>query len=232
MNKSSYVYVLVISVFILFLFLRLISLSNVDSLDGHDSILYLKTIEIFRTGDIKEIINIDPDASLTFAFTGALISILGWSIEISGRMVSLISIMGIFFIAYIVGKRFHSMGASVTGLFLISLNPVLIGLSVAVRTEPLYVALVYSGLLLFITHHRDLKILPALLIGIVFGLSFLTRLEGILFLGFIPLVQAIHLLIERRFRTDMKRYAAWTALFFTLRSRTSILMRRWTFFQT
>lgn len=213
MRKTYTIYLIIALIFSVFLTLRLISLSNVNVLEDHDSILYLKTIEIFRTGDIKEIININPDASLLFAFAGALVSAIGGSIETSARMVSLLSGIGIFFIAYIIGKRFNSENASLTGLILISLNPALIVLSIAVLTEPLYVTVVYSGLLLFILYHKNLKFLPSFFIGIVFGLALLTRLEGLLFLIFIPLVQAIYLIIEKQFKSNLRRYIVWTTLF-------------------
>lgn len=211
--KSYRIYLIVALIFSLFLVLRLISLSNVNVLEDHDSLLYLKTIETFRTADIKEIMNIDPDASLVFAFAGAVVSAIAGSIELSARLVSLLAGIGIFFIAYIIGKRFDSENASLTGLILIALNPALIGLSIAVLTEPLYVTVVYSGLLLFILYHKNLRFLPSFFIGIVFGLALLTRLEGILFLIFIPLAQALYLIIEKKFKSNLRRYIVWTTLF-------------------
>lgn len=210
-NYSGYIYLM--AAFMIFLILRLISFSNADVVDEHDSVSILKTIEVLRTGNLQEIIHMDPDRSLMFGFTGAIISMAGWSLENSARLVSLFSSIGVFFICYQIGRRFYSPNASLTGLFLISLSPVLIALSISVLTEPLYVFWVYGGLLLFIIHHRDFKLLPSFFIGIVFGLSFLTRLEGILFLVFIPLMQAVYLLVENKFKRYARKYIGWTSLF-------------------
>jgi len=214
-NKSYYIYSLLFLIFISYVVLRYIALSNVDVLEDHDGTLYLQTIEIFRTANIKDIINISPDASLMYAFTGALVSIPGWSIEISARLVSFLSAIGLFFIAYVIGNKFQTKNASITGLILLALSPALIGLSVAVLTEPLYVTIVYSGLLIFILYHRDMNIMPSFLMGIIFGLAFLTRFEGILFLGVIPLLQGVYLISNGIFNQYKKKLVIWTTIFLT-----------------
>jgi len=212
--KNNYsIYIYLFTAFAIFMLLRLISFSNADVVDEHDSVSIMRTIEVLRSGNLHDIINMDPDRSLMFGFAGALINLGGWSLENSARLVSLFSSIGVFFICYQIGKYFYSRNASVAGLFLLSLSPALIALSFSVLTEPHYILWVYLGLMLFIIYHRDFKLLPSFFIGIVFGLSFLTRLEGILFLVFIPLMKAIYLYLENKFQTHVRKFAGWTSVF-------------------
>jgi len=213
MNKLSKAYLTIFLIFLVYNILRYITLSNVSVLEDHDGTLYLRTIEIFRTLDFSQIKNLSADTSLMFGFVGSLISALGWSIETSGRLVSFLSSIILFIAAYAIGKKFYSQNASIPGLVLMTLNPALIALSIAVLTEPLYVTIAYTGLLLFILYHKNLKLIPSFFIGVVFGLSFVTRLEGILFLFFIPVIQAVYLLLEKDFKVNIKKYIAWSVLF-------------------
>ena len=109
MNKIPKIYITIFIIFILYNILRYITLSNVSVLEDHDGTLYLKTIEIFRTVDFRQIKNISADSSLMFGFVGSLISALGWSVETSGRLVSYFSGIGLFVIAFVIGKKFYTM---------------------------------------------------------------------------------------------------------------------------
>jgi hypothetical protein len=199
--------------FILFLAFRVVSFMNVDVVEDNDSVQIIETIQDFRTGDLSHIINLDPDKSLMFGFTGAVVSMTGLSLENTARMVSLLSAIGIFFISYQIGKMFYSREASVTGLLIMAFIPALIALSVSVLTEPLYAFIVYAGLYLFLLNYKTLKLIPAFIIGITFGLSFLARLEGVLFIVLLPVLMAVYLLLKGTFRAELKPYLSWTGIF-------------------
>jgi hypothetical protein len=65
-------------------------------------------------------------------------------------------------------------------------------LAPAILTEPSYVATVYLGLWLFWRQYERPRWRGAAVVGVVFGLAFLNRVEALLFLPAIPLFQAVH----------------------------------------
>jgi hypothetical protein len=86
-------------------------------------------------------------------------------------------------------------------------------LDIAVLTEPSYVATVYVGLLLFWLQLRQPSLLGAVIVGIVFGLAFLNRLEGILFLAFIPFMMVVHKLWIKPEQPGMRQLITWCVVF-------------------
>ena len=193
--------------------LRWLTLTQVGHFEDNDSAFYLVHMDLIRTGGWREILHIDSTVSLLYVFVGAGISALGFPTELAGRLVSLLASVGLFFIALGLAQRFMSRQASLFALLLLALNPVLVGLSVAALTEPLYTSLVYTGVLVFVLRHQSLSLWWANIMGLLFGLAFLTRLEGIVFLIFIPLVQTLYLLMTEKLRTEAGRHLLWSLVF-------------------
>jgi len=196
-----------------YLGLRWVTLTQVDHLEDNDSAFYLVHMDLIRTGGWQEILYIDSTVSLLYVVVGAGISALGVPTELAGRLVSLLASVGLFFLVYALARQFHSRQAAWFALLLLTFNPVSVGLSVGALTEPLYVTLVYAGLLVFVLYHRRLTLKPAWLIGILLGSAFLTRVEGILYLAFIPLAQTLYLLTSRTLRAEAWRHLKWCAVF-------------------
>jgi hypothetical protein len=90
------------------------------------------------------------------------------------------------------------------GLLLLAFSPVLISLSFAVLTEPSYIAVVYVGFWYFLRHYRNPKVITSAVLGFIFGLAFLNRTEGIVYLAVIPALQVIYFLWKGRTEQSFK----------------------------
>ncbi|MGH8577661.1 MAG: hypothetical protein ACREXJ_12290, partial [Gammaproteobacteria bacterium] len=100
------------------------------------------------------------------------------------------------------------------GLLILAVSPFFVRFSYSVLSEPTYVAIVYLGIALFLTRLHDPGPASAALIGLIFGLGFLTRFEGILYLAAIPVFQLAHFFIvtgPRRY--DLRRLGLWAMAF-------------------
>ena len=75
----------------------------------------------------------------------------------------------------------NSVGIA-AGLAFLAGSPDFIRLSYSILTEPTYVATVYAGLALFLAQCGKPRASSAVGIGVLFALSFLNRVEGVLFL--------------------------------------------------
>src|SRR5262249_29671070 len=99
------------------------------------------------------------------------------------------------------------------GLVILSFSPFFIRYSYSVLTEPSYIAVLYLGFWLYLSQYKYPKLWSAVLLGILFGLSFLNRLEGLLYLAAIPLLQFTHFLAVGRTSYDLQHFSAFIALF-------------------
>jgi hypothetical protein len=199
---------------VIFVVLRAFAWHQTALLEDHDSTGLLRWTQTVLTFDIRAIVSLDPDASLFFPFFAALFSLPGWSLETAARLVSFASSVLLFVALIGIGWQ---MGASAVailfGLILLAFNPELVPLSIAVLTEPSYVATVYLGFLLFCSQYKVPTLPGAALLGVVFGLAFLNRLEGILFLGFVPFMLGVYYFWRKPKNYTARRAAAWAAVF-------------------
>lgn len=202
-----------LGIFFVYLAIRVLAWSNTVLLEDTDSLGNMRWIKVFLHFDLKEIINIDPDFTPFYLFFSALSSLLTGSVETGARLCSLVFSIILFASLAGIGRYITKPFEASLGLALLSLSPALIGLSFAVLTEPSYIATVYLGLWLFWTQYEHPAIGKAALLGVVFGLSFLNRLEGIIFLGVIPFLQTVHFLFEKGRKYSLKNLTAWIAVF-------------------
>ncbi len=200
-------------VFLGYLTLRLVGLVRIVLLEDHDSLSHLMDTKIFRTFDLGKIIDLDPDSSLFYPFISALFSFLGWPVETAARVTSLFFSFVLFAAILGIGIRIAGATAVVLGLVLISLNPELIGVSYAILSEPTYIGVIHLGLFLFFLQYKNPKPFGAGLLGMTFGLAFWTRLEGILFIAYIPFMSAVYYFWQKPKNYDFKRLAVWLAIF-------------------
>lgn len=209
--KVYYLYYLV--AFGVYLTLRVVAWGNPPLLESADSTGYLDAIKVFLTFDLEGILGLEVDSTPFYPFFGALLSLPAGSTETGARLCSLLFSCLLFVTIIGIGRRFARPFEIAIGLLILATSPFFIRHSYSVLTEPSYVATIYLGFWLFLSQFRQPTLFSAVLLGGIFGLSFLNRIEGILYLAAIPLLQIIHFLSAGKKDYNRKRLIAWTTLF-------------------
>jgi hypothetical protein len=200
-------------VFGIYLLLRLVAWQQTVLVEDHDSLVYLDQIKIFRTFDLTKILNMGGFTTQFYPFSAAMLTWPGWSAETSARACALFFSLLLFLSLWGIGQHIAGGKGVVFGLTILAFSPILIPFSFSILAEPVYVAIIYSGLWLFWSQYADPKLSKAGLLGIIFGIGFLTRLEGLLNIILIPLLQGIYFFFKLRKESPFKRFASWTAAF-------------------
>lgn len=211
--KRENLTILYFFVFIIYLSLRIASWHNTVLLEDTDSLFYLGNIKDLLSLDYKKIIGLSPDFTPFYPFFGALLSLPGWSVETGGRLASFFFGFLLFWAVLGIGRKIADQRSIILGLLILSFNHVLIPLSFSVLTEPSYIATVYFGLWLFLKQYRVLKLWQGAILGAIFGLCFLNRTEGIIYLAVIPFFQGVHFVFENKGQYNLKRLIGWGLLF-------------------
>jgi len=168
----------------------------------------------FLTLNFTDSINsLGVDCTVFYPFFSALFTLPGWPVEVGARLASLIFSVALFLAIVGIGRRFATTKAVTLGLLIIAFNAVLIPLSFSVLTEPSYIAVVYLGFWLFISQYDAPGKVKGLLLGLLFGLAFLDRTEGIVFLAAIPAMQFLHYRFFRKGAYGLPQFAGWFLLF-------------------
>jgi hypothetical protein len=194
---------------------RIIAWRHTVLLEDTDSVALLDQIRAWLDGlhSLRFGRMITPDNTPVYPAFSALLSLPGWSGEFAARLCSL-SLSVVLFLAVLgLGLTVAEPPAVLVGLALLAFNPVLIRFSVSVLTEPSYLGLVYLGLWIFMRQYLAPTAGSAVLLGVVFGLAFLDRTEGILYLVFIPAMQVAHYWLTRDRSYSARRLLAWGGTF-------------------
>jgi len=202
-----------ILIFIVFFLSRIALLQRVVLLEDMDSISYLRTIKVFLSMNFNHIYNLDPDSSIFYPALGALFSLPGWSVETGARLASLFAQCVLFFSIMVIGLRIGTRSDVILGLLLFTFTPALLELSVSVLTEPTYVALIYLALFLLWSQFSNPKLWMAAVIGSLVGIAFLTRLEGIIYLGVFPVFILVYITGFKSSKIPIKQYGLWVLVF-------------------
>lgn len=177
-----------VAVGILFAGIRLGGIATNPQLEDHDSISYLSYAKIILSADASRIWNLSPDATPAYPAAIALASFVFGDLEFSARLVSFFASLAIAGCLFLLAKRFANAWCGIIAVALFAVNPTLVRFSYSVISEPLYTALAFCGFTIFLHSYKKPNAKQGALLGLLFGLSFLTRLEGILFLAAIPLL--------------------------------------------
>lgn len=213
-NKmKSYHYLAIFIVFVMYLFLRGVAWQNTTLLEDHDSLLFLHDTKVFLSHDVGKILDLSPDSSLFYPFMGAVFSLPSLNVETGDRLATLFFSILLFLIILGIGSKLGSPSGIIIGLTLLAFNPKLISLSFAVLTEPSYVTTVYLGLWLLWLQFKNPSFGGAALLGCIFGLAFLNRLEGVLYVVFVPLMLISYYFWHRPLSYNRKRVAGWCLVF-------------------
>ena len=214
LNESYAWKTALLAIFFLYIALRVFAWDHTTLVEDHDSIGYLSATQIFLSANIGEaFLQQSPDGTPLYPLTSALLSLPGWSVEFGARLCSLVFSMVLFLAILGIGKLIAKPLEIVIGLLFLSISPILVPLSYSVLTEPSYIAIVYLGLWIFWKQYRTPTLWTGCLLGVVFGLSFLDRTEGIFYLGLIPFFQGVHFFFGERKAYEGKRFVQWVLLF-------------------
>jgi len=203
-----------LSIFSLYLILRLVAWKHAFTLgEDSDSVGYLYTIKAFLRFDLDKIIDLSPTITPFYPFFSAVLSLPTRSPEIGARLCSLLFSSLLFLSVFKIGKRIGNQTGVAAGLLILSFSTVLIPLSYGVLTESSYIATIYLGMWVFWTQFEHPDMGKAALLGCIFGLSFLNRTEGILYIAIIPFFQTVHLVVSRRRQYGVRRFAGWALVY-------------------
>ena len=203
-------YKLLFSILVIFLLLRVISWSQVETLEDHDSVNYLKTAEIIKSYQWEKL---DSRDTFFYPITIGLLNALGIKLETAGRMISFLFNVILFFTIYFLGKKLTTLNNTFIALLLLTFSPFFISFSFAVLSEPAYISLTYLGILLFLNFIRGPKLIKVFTLGLIFGLSFSDRTEGIIFLFFIPLLIFLYHFWNKDQNYSKRKLLSWGGIF-------------------
>jgi len=197
----------------LYAVLRVVAWNNAVILDDHDSTFYLKNINAYRSFEFQIINALSAYSTPFYPLLSAILTLFGLSIEFSARLVSFIFSFLLFFAFYGIGKKVTGSTETLVGLFILALSPALLPISFAILTEQSYLATIYIGLFLFLFQLGKSNLKWSAILGFVFGLAFLNRTEGILFIAVMPAMQAFYLLFVRGKGFPVKEYSKWCGVY-------------------
>ena len=199
--------------FLLYLLLRIVAWSNASDLEDHDSTALLRTIEQFALFDLQVILDANPDMTPFYPFFSVLFNLFAPSVETAARACSLFFSCLLFAAVIGIGRRYASSFEIGIGLAILAFSPFMIRLSYSVLTEPSYIAVIYLGLWFYLSQYKNPRFWSAVGLGVIFGLSSLNRLEGIIYLAAIPALQVTHFLFDKERRYNSKFLLLWSTVF-------------------
>lgn len=181
----------------------------------HDSVSFLTSINTIAGHTPADLEYRSADFLPLFPYWAALVSrVSGMSAEHSAQTVSLImTSLSLVAVLSLVRLHFSNCVVLITGL-LISFCPKLAQLDTAMLTDPMYVSIVYIAL--FVYERRPAARASwrqAVLLGLLLGLGFLTRSEGILWVAVLPAWHLLSLWWNEDLRFEWLNGIAWSAIF-------------------
>ena len=213
LSSANYRTILYLVVFSIFLFFRLLSWHNDPLFEDHDSVVLMKQALTYRSLDMNQIAKLDASKTPFYPAFVALLTPSDEKVELGARVTTFLFSLILFFILIILGKKYTSPIGVASGLLFLSVSPELIRLSFSILTEPSYITTVYLGLAIFLWHCHQPSILKSILLGVVFGSAFLNRVEGILFLVFIPVAHLGHYFINTENKYQFHTCLKYCAIF-------------------
>ncbi|HEV8356827.1 MAG TPA: glycosyltransferase family 39 protein [Gemmatimonadales bacterium] len=192
--------------------LRVLALVLAPELEDDDSTGYLINAAVLRAGPAYSIPT--PDFTPFYPASIVLVGLTRIDLALAARLVSLAFSLLLLVAVIGIGRRIASPMGVALGVLLLAISPSLVPLSVSVLSEPSYVGTVYLGLWLFLRQVDRPRVAWGAALGLIFGLAFLNRIEGLLFLAAIPVLQvAAAYLAEHRDRLPPANLVRWSAAY-------------------
>ena len=197
---------------VLYIGLRVLALVLAPQLEDDDSTGYLINAAILRAGPAYHLPS--PDFTPFYPASIDLVGLTGIDLTLAARLVSLAFNLLLLVAVIGIGRRIASPMGTALGVLFLAISPSLVPLSVSVLSEPSYVGTVFLGLWLFLRQADRPRVAWGAALGLIFGLAFLNRIEGLLFLGAIPVFQvAATFLAKQRDRAPAAGLVRWSAAY-------------------
>lgn len=165
-------------IFILTLCIRLIIYFNTGIIAQDGALQYIPVAKLFASGALEEALH--QLQTPLYPFIIGLLSKIGLSMELAGRLISLVLSTLTIFPLYFLGKKlFKSADVSFLAGFFYAIHPYFARLSVDVLKEATYIFFLVTAFFLFWEALSRKKVWLYLLVGIFVGFSYLTRADGI-----------------------------------------------------
>ena len=210
-DKNSWIPFLILAV--LFLLMRIIAWKNTTILEDNDSIYYLLDMKNFIKDGISHFNNLNVDATPFYPMLGAILTLLNIAPETAARLASLLLSFLLFISIIGIGRKLSSSIPIYFALLILSLNSVYIFHSFAILSEPSYIATVYIGFWVLWNQFDNPTPIKGMILGLIFGLCFLNRTEGVLLILLIPAFQFVHFLFYKQRNYNFKKYLSWVFFF-------------------
>jgi len=202
-----------LAVLIIYILIRGYAWNQNFLLEDTDSISYLSKAKVFLELDYQKIRNGGVDTTPVYPFFSALFSAPGWSIETGARLCSMVFSSVLFFAITMIGMKVADRTGVLIGLLILALSPIMISLSFSVLSEPSYIATIYLGIGIYILYYKNSSISMAILLGVIFGLGFLNRTEGIIYLAVIPVLHFAQCFFKNDIPCDYKKLIRFNLLY-------------------
>jgi 4-amino-4-deoxy-L-arabinose transferase-like glycosyltransferase len=127
-----------------------------------------------------------------------LLTFVGLSAETAGRLVSVVCGSALVLPIFGIAASLYDRRVALVAAVLVAVHPLLVTLSVTVFSEPLYTVLMTGGVFFVLHGRRQGRLRSFAAAGALFGLSYLTRPEAILFPLIVTALLAVELRRQRR----------------------------------
>ncbi len=215
-NNISFTYAALVAVVLIYIAVRAICWHNVVLLEDLDSIKHLKYIQAVKSINLERIGALDADFTPFYPMVSAVLSPFGDGVEFGARLSSFLFSILLFLSLFGIGKYLGTRSQGIViALLVVAITPEFIGLSYSVLTEPTYIGTVYLGLWIFFNEHHHPSKLKVAVLGFVFGLAFINRTEGIIYLVVIPVMKFFFDVVSRKTVYPSKQLVSWIILFLT-----------------
>lgn len=189
---------------LLYLGLRLAALAQVEVLEDRDSASLIRDAQGFAGWDLADIVALRPDATPVQPLGTALLGELGLPLPTAARALAFLSALlllgALVALAWLIARQaspFDRLALAAGTVLAAALSPTLVELSRAVLTEGPYVALVTLGLAMLLWPGDRWSARRAAALGLVFGLAFLARTEGLVYIAVLPGLMLVQVIRER-----------------------------------
>lgn len=203
-----------VALVVLFAITRAVGWYNAPILDEHDSATYLEEAAALATDPIGGLVALSPDCSPLFPWLAGQVSRVAPSLESAARIVSILFSLLVGVLVATSGRIAHDALGGWLGAALLAAAPLAISFSYSILSEPTYVGLVVAGwwVVVFAAQREVPSIGSSVAAGLLFGLAFLARFEGIIYAALVPVAFAAGAwrpgTLWRRTATETLRFSA------------------------
>ena len=212
---NGWLWLIVAFCLLLSLGLRISILRSNVLFSDHDSVSFLTSINTIAGHAPAELEYRSADFLPLYPYTSAAISrVTGLSTEHAAQTASLIMTSCCFVAVLCLTRLYFSNLVVLVAGILWAVLPKLAQIDTAMLTDPMYVSLVYIALFVY-ERRRAARatIAQSVLLGLLFGLAFLTRSEGMLFLLILPVWHFASLWWEGELTLHWPHAIGWSAVF-------------------